>query len=267
MSAHGVRAAAAISALLAVAGCRFDRFFLYFPDASRPDVSAAGVARLQEVTLATEDGLRLLSWWLPPSAGRPTIVYFHGNGGHIGYRAERLRLFARAGLGVLFLEYRGYGGNPGRPSEPGLYADARAALAFVEGQGIPDQHLVLYGESLGTGVAVRMASDRPVAALVLEAPYTSMEAVGAAHYPAALVRLLLEDRFDSLSRIGMVRAPLLVPHGERDDIIPAALGRALFAAAPEPKELWIAPAGGHNDLRQHGALDAVLDFLRRRVGA
>jgi fermentation-respiration switch protein FrsA (DUF1100 family) len=251
--------------LSALAACDLDRRLLYFPDRTRPDLRAVGLAAAREVRVATEDGLDLLAWWVPPAATRPVIVYFHGNGGHIGYRAERLHVLAGAGFGALFLEYRGYGGNPGSPSEEGFYADARAALAFIDRRGIPPERLVLYGESLGTAVAVRMASERQVAAVVLESPYTSIEALGRHHYPLLPVRLLLRDRFDAAARIGAVRAPLLFLHGERDDVVPAAFGRALFAAAPEPKEAWFAPSGGHVDLRAHGAFDVVADFLRRRL--
>jgi hypothetical protein len=241
-------------------------WLLYFPDNARPDPAAAGVAGLREVALETADGLRLLSWWLPPREGRPVIAYFHGNGGNIEYRAPRVRRFAEAGLGVLMLEYRGYGGNPGKPSEEGLYADARAGLAFLGREGIAADRVVLYGESLGTGVAVKMAGEAPVGALVLEAPFTRLADVASAHYPAFLVGLLLRDRYDSLSRIAAAKAPLLVLHGERDTIIPVAFGRALFEAANPPKESWFAPRGGHNDLREHGALEVVLEFIRRHVG-
>jgi fermentation-respiration switch protein FrsA (DUF1100 family) len=250
----------------ALAACDLDRRLLYFPDRDRPELRAVGIASAREVRLATADGLDLLAWWLPPpDKGRAVIAYFHGNGGHIGYRAERLRALAEAGFGALFLEYRGYGGNPGSPSEEGLYADARAALAFVDEEGVPPERLVLYGESLGTAVAVQMASERPVGALVLESPYTSVEALGRHHYPLLPVKLVLRDRFDAAARIGAVRAPILVLHGERDQVVPVAFGRALYAAAPEPKEAWFAPSGGHVDLRAHGAFEVVADFLRRRL--
>jgi fermentation-respiration switch protein FrsA (DUF1100 family) len=259
---------AALLALLAIAlsGCGLQDWLLYFPDKTRPDPATTGVAAVREVSLETADGITLRSWWLPPREGRPVIAYFHGNGGNIGHRAIRVRRFAEAGLGLLMLEYRGYGGNPGRPSEAGLFADARAALAFLDRAGIPAGQVVLWGESLGSGVAVAMASEQPVGAVVLEASYTRLEDVAAMHYPAWLVRLALRDRFDSLSRIAAVKAPLLVLHGEQDTIIPVALGRALFAAANEPKEGWFAPQGGHNDLREHGGVDQALDFVRRRLG-
>jgi uncharacterized protein len=192
------------------------------------------------------------------------IAYFHGNGGHIGYRAERLKRFVRDGFGALFLEYRGYGGNPGTPTQDGLFADARAALDFLANQGIRAERTVLYGESLGSGVAVQMASERPVAAVVLEAPYDSVAAVARRHYAFVPVNVLLKDRFDSIARINAVQAPILLMHGERDAIVPVDSGRRLFAAANEPKEIWTAPDAGHNDLALYGALDVAVDFVRRR---
>jgi uncharacterized protein len=240
------------------------RSLLFFPEKSRPDMPL--LPGLQVVEIATADGVPLGSWYLPPPPGAPVIAYFHGNGGNIGYRSDRLRRFAAAGFGVLLLEYRGYGGNPGSPSEAGLFADARAGLAFLDGQGIAAGRLVLYGESLGTSVAVQMASERKVAALILESPFTSLADLARTHYPILPVfEALLLDRFDSLSRIGRVHAPILVLQGELDTTVPVKTGRRLFAAAPEPKELWTAPEGGHNDLAEFGAVDAAIGFVRQWV--
>src|SRR5205823_11667987 len=169
-------------------------------------------------------------------------------------------------LGVLMLEYRGYGGNPGIPIEAGLYADGGAALGFLAGQGIPDNRLVFYGESLGSAVAVHAATNRKIAALVLEAPFTTLAAAAFYHYPFIPVSLLLWDRFDSLSAIPAVSAPLLILQGEHDRVVPVRFGRALLAAAHDPKEGWFSPDAGHNDLSRHGALEAMFDFLARRAG-
>jgi uncharacterized protein len=244
----------------------FQRHLLYFPDVARPvlgDLAALGVC---EATLETVDGLSLLSWYVPPHDGRPVITYFHGNGGHIGYRAERVRQFARTGYGVLMVEYRGYGGNPGMPSEPGLLADSTAALDFLAGQGIAPNRLVIYGESLGSGVAVLLAAQRAIAGLILEAPFTSVAEVAQYHYSFIPAAALVRDRFDSLARIGQIKAPILVLHGERDRVVPVRFGRALFDAAPEPKELWIAREAGHENLVRYGAFEAILGFLQRWVG-
>jgi fermentation-respiration switch protein FrsA (DUF1100 family) len=243
----------------------FQRKLLYAPDTRRPDMAHLGLASLRTVELETSDGLRLLAWYLPPPAGRPVIAYFHGNGGNLQYRDGRMTKFAAAGLGVLFLEYRGYGGNPGSPTEEGLYRDARAALDFLSAQGVDPARVALYGESLGTGVAVRMASEHPVGAVVLEAPYSSVADVAQQRYWFVPVRLLLKDPFDSMARIGAVRAPILVLLGALDVIVPVKFGRALFDAAPEPKELWLSPDAGHEDLPEFGGLDAAIAFIERAV--
>jgi hypothetical protein len=244
----------------------FERQLLYFPDRARPELLGLEQLGVREVALSTEDGLSLLSWYLPARPGRPVIAYFHGNGGHIGYRAERLLRFAREGYGVLMAEYRGYGGNPGVPSETGFYADGRAALAFLEHEAVAPNRLVLYGESLGSGVAVALAAEHQVAAVILEAPPTSVAEVAQCHFPFVPAARMVTDRFDSLSCIGRVRAPILVLHGERDRVVPVRFGRTLFNAAPEPKEGWFAPEAGHEDLARYGALDAVVAFIERRLG-
>jgi fermentation-respiration switch protein FrsA (DUF1100 family) len=243
------------------------RKLLFLPDRTRPDTMHAGVPALREVEITTDDGLRLLAWYVPPGPGAATIAYFHGNGGHIGYRNARLARFTAAGLGVLFVEYRGYGGNPGSPTEPGLYQDARAGLDFLAAQGVAPARLVLYGESLGSAVALRMATERPIAALILESPFSSIAAVAQHHYPFVPARWLIKDRFDALARVGAARAPILMLQGSRDVVVPPRFGRQLFDAAREPKELWVTPDGGHEDLRDFGALDAVFDFIRRHVPA
>jgi uncharacterized protein len=244
----------------------FQRQLLYLPDRTRPELAGLAKLGVREVTLSTDDGLSLLSWYLPAHPGRPVIAYFHGNGGHIGYRFQRLLRFARESYGVLMLEYRGYGGNPGTPTEAGFYADAGAALAFLEREGVAPDRLVLYGESLGSGVAVELATQHEIAALILEAAPTSVAEVAQCHFPYVPAARLITDRFDSLSRIGKVRAPILVMHGESDRVVPVRYGRKLFNAAPEPKEAWFVPQAGHENLARYGGLDVTVAFIERRVG-
>src|SRR5215470_2515779 len=177
----------------------FQRHLLYFPGGGRPVLGELATFGVREVGVTTSDGLSLLSWYLPPRAGHPAIAYFHGNGGHIGYRAERLRWFARYAYGVLMLEYRGYGGNPGASSEAGFYADGAASLDFLASCGITLNRIVLYGESLGSGVAVRLAAQREIAGLILEAPFTSVAEVAQYHYSFIPAAAMVWDRFDSLS--------------------------------------------------------------------
>jgi hypothetical protein len=241
------------------------RQLLYRPDNRRPALDGLAALEFREAVLTTPDGLRLLAWYRPPRCGRPVIVYFHGNGGHIGYRRERLARLADAGYGVLTPEYRGYGGNPGRPSETGLYEDGRASLDFLGREQVTAGRLVLYGESLGAGVAVRLAAERQVAGVVLEAPPSCVAEVAQCHYPFVPARWLVRDRFDALSVIGQVAAPVLVMHGGRDRVVPVRFGHALLEATAPPKEGWFAPEAGHEDLARFGALDAAVAFIERRV--
>jgi fermentation-respiration switch protein FrsA (DUF1100 family) len=238
------------------------RKLLYKADRTRPDPAACGVPEMRIIALAADDGLKLSAWYRPAAAaGAPVMLYFHGNDAHLGARADKVRPYLDAGFGVLLLSYRGYGGNPGRPTEQGLYRDARAALAFLRAEGVAAADMVYYGESLGSGVAVQLALEAAPAALVLEAPFTDIAAVAQRRYPFVPVRLLMRDRFDNLAKIPGVRSPVLVIHGERDRTTPVDLGRAVHAAAPEPKEGRFYPHAAHVDLYDHGAADDVLRFI------
>ncbi len=246
----------------------FQRSLLYHPSATVPAPGDSGVGDMRVVGLRTDDGLTLQAWYAPSRGDEgPVVVYFCGNAGHIGYRAFKVRRLLDAGFGALLVGYRGYGGNPGRPTEAGLYADGRAALRFLAGKGVDAGHTVLYGESLGSGIAVRMAQEQAgsaaVAAVVLETPYTSISDVAAWHYPLMPARWLIRDRFDALAAIGAISAPLLVFHADDDSIIPIALARRLFDAAAQPKEARWFSAGGHGGLFEAGAGDLVIDFIRR----
>lgn len=243
----------------------YQRQLLYFPDRSQPQLGELRQIGVRDVQLTTADGLDLLSWYLPPREGRPVIAYFHGNGGNVAYRTDRVRRFAQEGYGVLLVEYRGYGGNPGAPSEAGLFADAAAGLDFLRRDGITAGRIVLYGESLGTAVAVYAAAQLPVGAIVLESPFTSIAALAQYHYPFVPAALLVADRFDSLSRIATVKSPLLILQGGDDRVVPARFGETLLAAANQPKERWFVPRGGHEDLAGYGALDAVVAFIERHL--
>jgi fermentation-respiration switch protein FrsA (DUF1100 family) len=241
---------------------------IYFPGQERPDAALVGHPAVEAIEVATADGLRLLAWQAPPAtATSPVLLYLHGNGGTLAHRAGRMRDFLHLGWGVVMVEYRGYGGNPGQPSEDGLAADARAGLEAIQAMGIPAWRTVLWGESLGTGVVVRLAAERPAAvgALILESPFTSLLDMARRHYPWAPARLLLRDRYDSLSRIGAVQAPVLILQGLRDEIVPPAMGHALAAAAGGLVEIWEVPEAGHNDLGLHGAIEAVSGFLARHL--
>lgn len=244
----------------------YQRDIQYHPHSGAPDPASSTVPEMVAVRIETADGLRPLAWWAPPPyRGGPVIVYFHGNGGTVASRAARARKFLDAGYGVLLAGYRYNAGAGGQPSEEGLIADGRAAVEYVRARGVPLTRIVIYGESLGTGVAVAVAAGQPVAAVVLDMPFTSIADVAQDRYWYFPVSWLVRDNFDSMSRIGKLRAPLLIFHGQEDSLIPVKYARALFAAAPEPKEGHFIPGGTHGNLYRLGAGNLVLDFLGRRV--
>jgi hypothetical protein len=236
------------------------RSLMYFPDRAHTTPAEAGLPQAEEVPLTASDGAHILVWSVAPQDGKPVILYFHGNGGALRYRVERFKKLIGAGIGLVALEYRGYGGLSGAPSEQGLIADATAAYDYALLH-YPVSQIVLWGESLGTGVAVALASEKPVGRVILEAPFTSAEAVGARHYWYLPVRLLMKDQFRSDERIRKVTAPLLILHGLHDQTVPYAMGEHLFDIANQPKHLARFLDGGHEDLDQNGALDAVARFL------
>lgn len=236
---------------------------MYFPDSRSFVPSEWALKELQPLTAQTEDGLTITSWYVPPKKrGTFTIVFFQGNNGHLGYRNYKVRPWIDAGYGVLMVGYRGFG-NPGTPSEEGLYSDARAALGVLFTRGVPEKGLVFYGESMGTGVTVQMATEFEVSGLVLESPYTSIPDVGADRYPMVPVHLLVDDQYDSLDKIGDVHMPLLLLHGEQDQVVPAKFGRKLFAAANEPKQAEFIPDAGHNNVYNLKVQQLVLNFFAK----
>jgi fermentation-respiration switch protein FrsA (DUF1100 family) len=236
------------------------RALMYFPDTERIPPAAAGLPAAQEILLDTADGERLIAWHVPPRGDRPVVLYLHGNGGALSHRAERFRALTADGTGLVAVDYRGYGGSSGRPSEAGLLIDAETAYAFAAAR-YPVVRIAVWGESLGTGVAVALAAERPIGRLVLEAPFTSAADLAARRYPVVPVRWLMKDQFRSDLRIAAVAAPLLVLHGARDTIVPIEYGERLFGLAREPKRLVRFPQGEHEDLDRFGALATVKTFL------
>lgn len=239
------------------------RSLMYFPDRQRTAPAAAGLPEAQEAVLDTADGEKVIVWHIPPRDERPVVLYFQGNGGALNLRAGRFRALTADGTGLIALNYRGYGGSTGSPTEDGLIADAEAVYAFAASR-YPPERITLWGESLGSGVAVALASSRKVGRLMLDAPFTSAADVGARVYWFLPVRLLMKDAFRSDLRIAKVSAPLLIVHGTRDTVVPLALGEGLFALANEPKRFVRIEGGGHNDLDRFGAFDAVRAFLDGR---
>lgn len=220
----------------------------------------------QDVWLETEDGVRLHGWYLPHPEARQVLLFFHGNAGNISHRRESLEIFHRLGLGTLIIDYRGYGRSEGRPTEQGLYADARAAWQWLTVQrGFDPGQILLFGRSLGGVVATRLASEVQPRGLIVESAFTSARDVGRKFFPLLSWLVVLRYDFDAEEWIRKVRCPVLVLHSPQDEIIPYELGEKLFQAANEPKRFFRL-RGGHNDgfLRSQPEYERVLsDFIRR----
>ncbi len=250
-------------AYLAIIGIAYvaQRKFTYFPNASRVAPADTGLEGFREVELPTADGERVIAWYAPAPPGRPTVLYFHGNGGGLANRAGRFGRYQNAGFGIFVMSYRGYSGSTGSPTERHNIADARLAYDYLIKQGLKPSDIVLYGESLGSGVAVQTAAAVPVAGVILDAPYTSIVEVGAKAYPILPLSWLMVDRYESDKRIASINAPLLILHGARDQVIPLEMGQRMHALAREPKKIVVFPEGRHVDLDQYGAVDVVRDWI------
>jgi hypothetical protein len=254
---------AAVYGALGVAGYLAQRKLMYFPDTAHTLPADVGLASVAERVLSAPDGARIVAWYGTARPGKPTLLYFHGNGGSLAIRAQRIARFMGEGWGVYMMTYRGYGGSSGSPSEAANVADARLAYDALVREGVAPRSIVAYGESLGTGIAVQLAAQAPVAGVILESPYTSIVDVAARTYPLVPVRLILVDRYETTRYIAGIRAPLLILHGERDGVVPVSMGRELARLAPEPKRLVVFPDGNHSDLYVNGnnAIDTVRAWI------
>jgi fermentation-respiration switch protein FrsA (DUF1100 family) len=262
-----VLAAGALLLLLFVG----QRRLIYFPfGGAVPHPREVGLPSAREVTLTTEDGLTLGAWFVEPAGDTAgwTLILFNGNAGNRALRAPLAARLADHGIATLMLDYRGYGGNAGTPSERGLLLDARAARRWVVEQERGRRtggRIGYFGESLGTGVAVALAAERPPDAVVLRSPYTSLADMAAYHYPLLPARQLLRDRYASIDRIGTLSCPILIVAAERDSVIPPAQARRLFEAArPEARRWLLLPGTDHNDddaLAGDLLIREVVDFL------
>jgi fermentation-respiration switch protein FrsA (DUF1100 family) len=241
------------------------RKILYFPQKESLMPASFGLHDFHKISLTTQDGVTITGWFAEAEEGFPTLLYFHGNAGHIGGRAQKLNMFHEAGFGILGVSYRGYGDSKGSPSEKGLYADARAAFDYLANdRGLQPQQIMLYGESLGSGVAVQLASEHPdLAMLILEAPYISVEQRAQELYTIVPVRLLLKDKFHSLKKLPDVAAPILIFHGELDETIPARHGRIMLESAPGKAHGKFFSGTGHNDFPMQEIIREINAFRLR----
>lgn len=226
-----------------------EHMFLYFPDREIIMTPATMRLEFEDVFFTAADGINLHGWYLPGEPDQPLVVFCHGNAGNISHRVDNLRLLRELGLAVFIFDYRGYGQSEGKASEAGTYDDMRGALDWLLKKGWPPERLIYFGRSVGAGVALQLALEQPPAALVIESPFTSIKAMGQHHYPLLwlLAGWALEARYDNLSKIGQLKVPLLIFHGDSDAIVPQQMGRQLFEQAPEPKQFYSIPRAGHNN--------------------
>ncbi len=261
---------------LAIAGFMYvaQRNFQYFPQHSArtgfEDPAKFGLDNFVAASIETDDGETLVSWLaLPPQAGSPVIVYMHGNAGTLGDRAERFRLFRDEGFGVLALSWRGYGGSTGSLTEKGLVEDGRAAVKLLLQRGVSRSRIILFGESLGSGIATQLAADPETSplAVILEAPFTSAADVARIRYWFLPVGLLMKDQYRSIDFAPRVTAPVFVFHGTADRIIPFQQGKRLHDAFTGPKDFLEMPGGDHIDPLTHVSWGAIKAFLKANGAA
>lgn len=241
----------------------FQRDFIYVRDETRTPPADAGLANVTERVLDTPDGETIVAWYGKAQPGQPTVLYFHGNGGPLEIRRERIAKYLNRGRGVLIMAYRGYSGSTGQPSETANVADARLAYDTLIKDGVRPDEIIVYGESLGAAVAVQLAAAVPVRAVVLDSPFTSLLERAKLSYPWLPVRLLLKDWYMSTEHITRVTVPLFVLHGELDEVTPVGMGRALFDVANAPKEIAVLAGAGHNDHYLFGSFEAINAWIDR----
>lgn len=247
--------------LLALIVPTLQRHLMYFPDTTYYKPGQAGLSDVAELALETTDGARVFAWYAKAKPGQPTILYFHGNAGSLESRVARIEKYMARGLGVFMMTYRGFGGSSGEPSEAANVADAMLAYNTLAASGVDPLDIIVYGESLGTGVAVQVAAEKRVGGVVLDAPYTSMVDLAALHHPYIPGRWFMTDRYETRAHIGQVTAPLLVIHGEKDSIVPIEMGREIYSLASGPKTLKTFPDAGHDDHYKFGSYDALYAWI------
>ncbi len=241
----------------------FQRSFLYFPNHYYTPLSRVHEHQsFQELPVRTADGLNLKAWYAPATSKPFTIVFFHGNGDSLYSASPVADPYIQAGYGFLIAEYRGYSGFGGKPTEAGLYADARACLNALRSRGVKSENVVLFGHSLGTGVATQMAEEFPVGGVMLLAPYLSIPKIAQIEFPVFPAKWIVLDRFENEKKIGKVHVPVLIVNGALDRVIPPLQGRRLYEMANEPRKFYSLPDCGHNDAFDEFSIVA-LGWIRR----
>ncbi len=241
--------AALVPAIVFFGGCRLDKAFIFHPDPQIMATPAMVGLVYEDIYFQTADGLRLNGWFVPGADPDGVMIWFHGNAGNISHRVDNLRRFhEETGLSIFIFDYREYGRSEGSVSEEGTYRDAEAALGWVFSRtGLASNRILYFGRSLGASVAVELALHAPPRALILETPMTSVRDMARKIFPLLPLGPLIRTEYDSLSKIGKIRVPVFILHGDRDEVVPIELGRRLYEAANSPKEFYVIPGASHND--------------------
>ncbi len=217
-----------------------------------------------EIFIKANDGVFLKSWIIKKDFNKfKTLVIFHGNAGHLSNRTYKLNQLYKLDINILLISWRGFSGNKGSPTEQNLYEDAEASIKWLNKEGVDNSRIILYGESLGSGVAVELGKKNNFNSIILESPFTSIENSAKIYYPYLPVKLLLKDRYDSISKIKMINTPILIMHGEKDDVIPFSMGKELFKEANNPKHSYFTNDDDHMMEFNSNLLKVIKDFIEK----
>ncbi|MEZ4601658.1 MAG: alpha/beta hydrolase [Syntrophotaleaceae bacterium] len=274
MPAPGFRFLLFLNLMLAgsmtLSGCEYGTRFVFQSSRDVLQTPDARGINYEDIWFESDDGVRLHGWYVPAASPGPLIVYFHGNAANITHRVENLQYLNHLGLPVFIFDYRGYGASEGRPlKEEDLYRDGRAALRFLETRGWNPERTIYFGRSMGAAVALQMALENPPAGLVLECSFTSLRDMARIKTPVVYALVgwwAIGERFDNLGKISRLQKPLLMIHGDRDQVVPWIMGKQLFESAPEPKTFLSVSGAGHSDSYLVGGAsyqDAWESFLKQ----
>ena len=238
----------------------FQRTFMYHPNVKNTDSTTAQFD-YKEVHINSENDIKLKSWFAYANPNNKTILFFHGNAGELSARVYKLNKFHELDLNFLIISWRGFSGNNGKPTEQGLYKDSENAVAWLEAKGINKKDIILYGESLGTGIAIELATKDQYSGVILESPYTSMIDMGKRFYPFLPISILQKDKYNSLKKLNMIKSPILVLHGKADTLVPFYMGKKIYDAANEPKYYYFPEIDNHMMTYDQNMMKTLSNFV------
>ena len=240
----------------------FQRDLLYHPTENNYDGDKLTV-NIEEVKIITDDNIDLLAWYHNKDINKfKTILFLHGNAGSLENRIHKINHFEDMNINFLLLSWRGFSGNKGKPTEKGLYQDARSAVKWLVKQGVIEENIIIYGESLGTGITTEIAQNKNFAGIILETPFTSMVAAGKSKYPIFPIKLLLKDKYESEKKIKNIKSPVLIMHGEEDQIVPFWMGEKMFKMANEPKYSYFTKFDDHMMVYDENLVSELKKFIK-----